>query len=299
LVSYILELLDGRIAVSCCGGAISLNQMNYETKEWTVLTQKNNAHDGIIESLCEINNKRIISSSVDKTIKVWDVSSNEDIKLIKELTQHKDKVNKVITLTCIRFASCSSDDCTVKLWNSDTYELIPIPFEKQIYPDSLLQLKRQREVLVVSCCSKKNPSLHFYQLCHPYELLGKINNVCTTYMSGLIELSNGHVAASHYNPNCIYIVDTQKYELVTTIVDKEYIPDCGPLYVFGNDSFIYVSLDGGCFCEVSMMNGEYKISFKTKESDNNLLSCISLVNDGKYFISGNRYGGCSIYSYSY
>ena len=32
-VTYILELLDGRIAVSCCGGAISLNQMNYQTKE--------------------------------------------------------------------------------------------------------------------------------------------------------------------------------------------------------------------------------------------------------------------------
>ena len=73
-VSYILELLDGRIAVSCYGGAISLNQMNYETKEWTVLTQKNKAHDGIIESLSEINNKRIISSSDDKTIKVWSVS---------------------------------------------------------------------------------------------------------------------------------------------------------------------------------------------------------------------------------
>ena len=63
VVTCIFELLDGRIALSCCGGAISLNQLNYETKEWTVLTQKNNAHDGIINSLCEINNKRILSSS--------------------------------------------------------------------------------------------------------------------------------------------------------------------------------------------------------------------------------------------
>ena len=39
-ISSILELSDGKIALGCGGGAISLNQMNYETKEWTVLTKK-------------------------------------------------------------------------------------------------------------------------------------------------------------------------------------------------------------------------------------------------------------------
>ena len=127
-ISYILELLDGRIVVGCCGGAISLNQMNYETKEWKVLSQFNNAHNGPITCLCEINNKRVISSSYDKTIKVWNVLSNNGIQLIKTLTQHKGKVWKVITLTCNRLASCSNDDGTVKLYNSETYEQIPIPF---------------------------------------------------------------------------------------------------------------------------------------------------------------------------
>ena len=32
-VTFILELLDGRIAVSCWKGSISLNQMNYQIKE--------------------------------------------------------------------------------------------------------------------------------------------------------------------------------------------------------------------------------------------------------------------------
>ena len=39
-VSSILELLDGRLAVSCGGGAISLNKMNYETKEWKSLAKE-------------------------------------------------------------------------------------------------------------------------------------------------------------------------------------------------------------------------------------------------------------------
>ena len=71
LVTFILELLDGRIAVGCAGGAISLNQMNYETKEWKVFAQKNKTHDDHITSLCEISNKRVISSSDDGTIEVF------------------------------------------------------------------------------------------------------------------------------------------------------------------------------------------------------------------------------------
>ena len=43
-VIFILELLYGKIAVSCYEGSISLNQMNYETKEWKVLAHRDKAH---------------------------------------------------------------------------------------------------------------------------------------------------------------------------------------------------------------------------------------------------------------
>ena len=43
-LTCILELLDRRIAVSCYEGSISLNQMNYETKEWKVLAHRDKAH---------------------------------------------------------------------------------------------------------------------------------------------------------------------------------------------------------------------------------------------------------------
>ena len=143
-------------------------------------------------------------------------------------------------------------------------------------------------------------SLHFYQLSHPYKLIGTVKNVCTNYNKGLIELSNGHVAASDSDPPCIYIVDPQRYKVIATIEDKEYIPSSGPLYAFGNNSFIYVPLSGGYLCEITMINGEYKNTFNTKESDDDLYGfCICLLNDGKYLISSNRYGGCSIFNCRY
>ena len=138
LVSELLELLNGRIALGCYKGSISLNQMNYKTKEWKILTQKDKAHDDVISSLCELSNKRLISSSLDKTIKIWNVSSNMSMTVIITLTQHKGEIDQVITLTNNRFVSCSYDIETVKLWNSKTYEQIPIPFEQQNVPNSLL-----------------------------------------------------------------------------------------------------------------------------------------------------------------
>ena len=132
----ILELSDGRIAMGCEDGAISLNQLNHDTREWKILALKNKSHDSNIHSFCELSNKRLVSSAADKLIKVWNVSSNDEIKLIKKITQHKSEVRKVISLTNNRFASCS-DDCTVKLWNSENFDLIN-DFEKLTYPNSLL-----------------------------------------------------------------------------------------------------------------------------------------------------------------
>ena len=96
--------------------------------------------------------------------------------------------------------------------------------------------------------------------------------------------------------NCIYIVDPKKYELITTIVDEEYISDCGTLCASSKDSFIYVPYDGGCLCKVTIVNGEYKITSKIKINENNLLRSVCMVNDGKYIIGSNKYNGCSIFN---
>ena len=100
---------------------------------------------------------------------------------------------------------------------------------------SLLQLKKQREVLIVSSLFT---FIHLYQLDHPYQLLGTVNDVYTNYKEGLTKLSNENVAASHYDPKCIYIVDSKTYKLIAIIADDEYIADYGSLRAFGNDSFI-------------------------------------------------------------
>jgi hypothetical protein len=80
-------------------------------------------------------------------------------------------VYKVITLTCNRFASYSDEDGTVKLYSSEIYEQIEIPFEQQIAPNSLIQLKRQREVLVISSVMDISIFINFVTLINCLEQL--------------------------------------------------------------------------------------------------------------------------------
>ena len=82
----------------------------------------------------------MISSSYDEKIKIWNISAKTEIELIQTLTKHKGPVDRVITLTGKRCASCSLKDYNVKLWNNETYEDIAVPFEQQEFPVSILQL---------------------------------------------------------------------------------------------------------------------------------------------------------------
>ena len=112
--------------------------MNYKTKEWKVLAQKDKAHDDIVTFLCELGNKRIISSSDDTSIKVWNVLSDNEVQLIRTLKQHNDKVDKVIALTYNRFASCSYDNNTVKFMT----KYLSLLNNKNVLPPSIKKTKR-------------------------------------------------------------------------------------------------------------------------------------------------------------
>ena len=70
-------------------------------------------HDKCVNSLCTLSDNRLLSGSLDDSIKVWTVSDVE-LTLIKEIKEHTNWVFKVIPLSKQRFASCS-DDCAIRI----------------------------------------------------------------------------------------------------------------------------------------------------------------------------------------
>ena len=99
-----------------------LFSINHKIKFYDFVFDKNlqsiENHTDDITDLLKLNEEKFISSSKDKTIKIFNFYSNR-FNLIKTLDIHQGQVNQVIKLNLSdHFASCS-DDKTIKFWNFD------------------------------------------------------------------------------------------------------------------------------------------------------------------------------------
>ena len=101
----IIELSDLRIATGDEDGYITLFTVDYEKEQWTKIKEEKGHNNGIT-SLCELSGNRLVSSSWDKTLKVWNINNNT-LTHIKTLKGHNDSVYKVIPLTKDTIASGS------------------------------------------------------------------------------------------------------------------------------------------------------------------------------------------------
>lgn len=107
--SSLILLNDTRIAA-----ASSDNIKIYNTK--------NNFHcDFIILNTTEITSLSLLSTgnvasvSVDNAIKIWEISATTYRCVFTINKSHQEKINKVISISSERLASCSNDT-TIKLW---------------------------------------------------------------------------------------------------------------------------------------------------------------------------------------
>ena len=77
-------LHDKRIATVSSDSSISICRINYENKTFIQEIKKTHAHSSSVLSICELHDGRLITCSIDMSIKVWNVCQNE-IKLLKTL----------------------------------------------------------------------------------------------------------------------------------------------------------------------------------------------------------------------
>ena len=74
-VSSVIELTDSKIVTGDYKGCISLFSIDYVNDKWEKLKELQ-GHDDCINSLCELSNNRVVSSSGDNTLKVWTIDNN-------------------------------------------------------------------------------------------------------------------------------------------------------------------------------------------------------------------------------
>ena len=291
----ILELSNKKIVTGSSIGTITINTINYSTGTWSQHSKIEKAHNSGITSLIEITNNRLVSSSFDTTIKIWNYFFIHELKLIDKLEVHYGSINKVIPLTNNRFISCSYEENKIKLWNytNTSYDLIPCSFEKQLMlPNTFVQLKKQKEVIAISCLIN---CLCFYSLVNPYKKLGDVKGVCANHRNGLIELTNGNIAVSKDDPPCIIIVDPVKFERIICISDNKYILGCGALCKLNDGSFLYAYRES--LIQIAFWFKKFDVVFRTLSVEKGMFgNCgLILVNNGKGFVCDHAEEGINMF----
>ena len=186
-VHSIIELSDSRIATG--GGynySIRIFSLDLESKSWK-LNIVHKAHNDIIPSLCELQGNRLVSSSVDSTIKIWNLSQ-DSLTLIKTLNGRGGWIYKVIPLTNNLLAS-GSGERIIKIWESkDNYnEVRTLVDNFSVF--SLLQLQN-REILV---CGGDSDEISFWNI-NTYKKEHSIRCGGADSPNGMVELPNNCIS---------------------------------------------------------------------------------------------------------
>ena len=278
-------LNDDRIATGSEDKSISICKINIETNVWNRDIHKKKAHNGGIYSLTELNKNKLISSSWDGYIKIWDITEN-DIVLTKTIKGHQNMIFQIMNLSNERFASCSYDQ-NIKIWNYSTEEIASLIEEDgKIY--AMIQLQN-KEILLTSC---SYPSLVFWNL-DTYKKESVIKEgLYARRPSHIIELFGNRIAVSTCSETFpIIIIDTVKYSIVKKIQLEGFIIRDSSLCIFDQFSFVYSY--SNYFVQFS--SNDYRVMFK---NNNDLgidaVNGMVIIKQGKYLIMTNNSYGLTI-----
>jgi len=152
IIDTINELTDGRIVFSF-------------NKTITILDLKNNirqkleGHTEEVYRIIQLKDGRIASCSLDKTIRIWNLTTNKSEKI---LTGHPSPLRELIELKDGRLCVCSSDSfiSEIWIWNLINYKTDLVIKEKcrRIY-----QLKDSRLAISTGNSDKDSP-FYIYNL---------------------------------------------------------------------------------------------------------------------------------------
>ena len=277
-------------------GTITIYNINYQTKTYSLHSQHNNAHSSSILSFCVPpvkHNNTFFSCSADFRIKIWNVSSSE-ITLIDTLPSHQDNINKIIPFHLNNkegIISCSFD-CSIKVWKLEHNKYKEDTKLKEYgCVWSILQLNHSNSNILLSSCG--SGMLCLWDLLS-YQRVSIIRDIYTVCRNGLIELNNGYVAVSLSSPTGISIIDPTCSNIIKEIKDDEYITGCSSLCKLNDEMFVYAYDKKVVFISIDNNNIEYAIN------NNDIFGysgCIS-IDKGKCVMISNIYHGVSVYVFN-
>ena len=288
-----LILSDGRfVGTSSDSKAIIICSFNFKNKSWEININQKNAHLAPIRSFVELTqHNHLLSCSSDYSIKVWKINEKE-LTFIKQITSHKEIINKILLLSYNKIASCS-DDKTIKIYdsNNDYQEIQSLDSKGKV--NNMLYL-RNRDILVTSVWEYR---LDFWNML-TYEKEYSMKYIYTlNTINSMIELTKNRIAVSSaVSPYNISIIDSINYTIIKEIkVGKSNI-NCSSLCSLNDYSFLYVY--NGLFVQYS--SEDYEVMFITNNySKLTGVRVINVLQGGDYLILENKSNGFNVMKIDY
>lgn len=297
-ISSLLSLNNKNIAYGTQEGSIYI----YNFKEKRIIDTLN-GHFGQVNYLSKLDENRFISSSSDKTIKIWNKNLNNNLvnlnlEIIKEnpvlvkyeceatLLGHTNKVCKAILISNSRIASCSYDQ-TIKIWNSHpTYECL-----------STLQGHKREVTLIIELTDGRllsnsidaNNTLLFWNLSSykKEDTPSIIGLGISGERSNIVQIDNNRVILDNTNHKClymkneIYVVNIKTYQIESTFLfDNEYIKT----FCFLPNHKLILGSTKGLICEDESSNSK----FSKEKQNKQIVTNFSLITNDLIASSGNE-----------
>jgi WD40 repeat protein len=294
---------ENKIITGSCNGTICVYSVDLTQKTYNLLHLKEKAHNyAAINYILVCEDNLIVSCADDGSIKMWKFESNKNLKEQSSIIKHHTQnVKKVIALKDHdKFVSCSFDR-TIKIWEKKSPHSLIYSFKECNRIHSMIELKKYKQkdtedILIESWGN--NPGYITVWDLSIFKRKGNFQNVYTCCPNGLVELKNGRVAVSRYEPLSIIIIDPYTFEIVKTISNSNNF-DCikgqSSLVVTNNGLLIYIW--EGYYIKIKDEDDYNVVSFGFK--DINCLGWAGLVflNKETYIVTNNKSNGIGIFTY--
>ena len=306
------KLPDNRLAGGCKSGHIYIYNYNLQTKTYKRVVEHTNAHEQGVYCLNAISQIKMLSSSLDTTIKLWDIKKPNEMKLLKLFTGHADDVYQVVYIqhnqATQHLISCSFWEGELRLWNYNSPNDSKVIYKNKDVPPRALVNVKERNLLYVSCGNKDGKGhIDVYDSSvHSYAKKKTIDGVYTEWRYGLVEMSKDFVAVSQEIPvKRICLIDVQKMEIVDTVMDNTFILDQGAMCAVKENVAVFVRK--GKFFQLAATKSTEKdkkhklvLEHQTTMSINDLRAGAGVAMlDNKHIVSNGVYTQLIIYKLNY
>ena len=202
-ILFLLLLSDGRIA--SCSNDMNIKIIDPNKKYKEDITLKGHMHT--VNSIAEIDNSLLVSSSLDLTLIFWEISDTSFHIVHEILKAHLDLIWKVIKLSSNRIASCSEDK-TIKIWSSlAPFGLMHVFEGHTMSVRSIIQLKGKEKLVSGS----NDGAIRIWNV-KTYQGETSLEKIYCRNNNSLIELSDENIMIAGFN--VITFLDIKKCQII-------------------------------------------------------------------------------------